>query len=159
MNPYHPPDIQSQPTSAQRLHWFAFASTATIAFGVVSWISHSLRADSRPFIATPTQFVASYVPYFAFSGAVGAVNLLSPMRGYFVRSPVSVRLIAGMILGLMPIPLNHIIVNYLWYLKPFVPFKVAEIAIVVIVPVIICTAIERLFLRFRKAESVTSAIS
>ncbi|TWU44700.1 hypothetical protein Poly51_59690 [Rubripirellula tenax] len=64
-----------------------------------------------------------------------------------------------MILGLMPIPLNHIIVNYLWYLKPFVPFKVAEIAIVVIVPVIICTAIERLFLRFRKAESVTSAIS
>jgi len=89
---------------------------------------------------------------------VGAVSLFSPFRGYFVRSPVSVRLIAGMILGLVPIPLNHVIVNYLWYLGPFVPFKVAEIAIVIVVPVLLCTAVERLFLRFGTAESATSAI-
>lgn len=152
MNPYSPPEVQLQPLLTHRHHWLAFASTATVVFGVASWIDHSLRADPRPFIATPTQFAVSYLPFFAFSGMVGAVNLFSPTRGYFLRSPVSVRMIAAVLLGSAPIPLDIAIVNYLGYVHLLVPFRVAETAVVVLGPVVLSTAAERLLLKFGRPE-------
>jgi len=155
MNPYDPPEIPLQLKASVRLHWFAFASAATVAFGVASWINHLLGADSRPFISTPKQFIISYLPVFVFSAIVGAVNLLSPTRGYSLRSPVSVRLIGGAILGLVPIPLNVAIMSNLWVLPQVVPFKVAEIIVVISVPVVVCTVAERAILRgSRRARDV-----
>jgi hypothetical protein len=157
MNPYDPPEMQSQRAASHRLHWFAFASTATVAFGVASWISHCLHAGPQPFIATPTQFVVSYLTFFAFSGMIGAVNLFSPMHGYVLRSPIAIRIATGVIFGMVPIPLNFIIVDYLWYLRAFVSSKVAEIVIVVVVPVMLCTAVERLLLKFVTFNDPVSA--
>ena len=88
---------------------------------------------------------------------IGAVNLFSPMRGYFLRSPIAIRIATGVILGMVPIPLNFVIVDYLWYLRSFVSSKVVEIVIVIVVPVMLCTAVERLLLKFAISENPVSA--
>lgn len=87
--------LAKQPAASKCHRAFVFASAATLAFGLASWASHWLNADSRPFITTPTQYLISYFPFFLFCVLVGSVNLLSPMRGHILHSPISVRLIGG----------------------------------------------------------------
>ncbi|KAA5535408.1 hypothetical protein FYK55_28590 [Roseiconus nitratireducens] len=155
MNPYDPPETTWRPNSSTKLHWFAFAAAATLT----SWSSDWLFSDLGTFVSTPTEFVFSNLLVFAFSGMVGAVNLFSPRLGRFHYSPLALRLTGGVVLGLVPIPLWGAIQPYLWALEPLVPYKTFQSTIMICVPVVVCTMVERIMLKFRVRESDAPALT
>lgn len=150
-----------RPADSQCHRTFVFASVATLAFGLASWTNRWLSADSLVFTTTPTQYLISYFPFFLVSVLVGSVNLISPMRGKILRSPIPARLVGGTLLGLAPIPVNYVfffVDDYLPYFEILLPSKIAEITTVIVAPIVVCTVTERVILQFSRGSAGTSLV-
>jgi len=119
-----------------------FAVSATIAFELSVFLSTGNSFSA--YVGTPTAVLRNVVPTFAFAFLVGRFNgIACTLSGSSIAWLG--RLLGGCILGATVIPVNYMIVDYL-YLIPL-PRKFAEVFLVMLVPVVICTIAERIFLR------------
>ena len=126
-----------------------FAVSATVAFELSLVLSTGNPLSV--YIGTLASVLQNVVPTFVFAFLVGRFNGVS---NTVTSTSIALlgRLLGGCILGVTAIPVNHMIVDYL-YLVPL-PRKLTEVSLVVLIPVLICTIAERMFLRVLGQEHV-----
>tara|TARA_R110002073_G_scaffold4918_2_gene31238 strand:- start:98 stop:559 length:462 start_codon:yes stop_codon:yes gene_type:complete len=119
-----------------------FAVSATIAFELSAIASTG--NDLSVYVGSPTAVLQNVVPAFVFALLIGWFNgIPSTASRSWITLPG--RLLGGCILGTTVSPVNHMVMDYL-YLIPLLS-KLVEILLVMLVPVVICTMAERVFLR------------
>ncbi|GAA5504618.1 hypothetical protein [Novipirellula caenicola] len=140
-NPYEAAAIVNG-TPSMRTWPVPFAVSATITFELTTIASTG--NDLAVYLGTPGALLRNVFPAFLFAFLVGRFNGIShTVSSAWIALPG--RLLGGCILGATAMPVNHMIVDYL-YLIPL-PSKFAEVLLVMLVPVVICTMTERAFLR------------
>ncbi|WP_404308183.1 hypothetical protein [Neorhodopirellula lusitana] len=139
LNPYDAVVVTNVPNV--RIHAIPFAVSATLAFEITA-IASTGNALAI-YVGTPTAVVRNVLPAFFFAFLVGRFNS-SPRTDISGSTALAGRFLGGCLLGATAIPVNWMVLDYL-YLIPL-PSKVAEVLTVLLIPVIICTLSERMFL-------------
>ncbi|WP_182868442.1 hypothetical protein [Stieleria mannarensis] len=138
-NPYEAVDVDAPEVRTLAV---PFAVSAAVAFEV-SAIAFTGN-DFSVYFGTPIAVLGNVVPVFVFALLVGRFNVI-PKSARRIWGALSGRLLGGCLLGVSAVPVNHAILGYL-YLLPL-PSKLSEVWLCLLLPVVLCTMAERVFLR------------
>ncbi|WP_430450860.1 hypothetical protein [Rhodopirellula europaea] len=126
---------------------FAVSATISLERSIVASTGNPLSV----YVGTPTTVLQNVVPTFVFAFLVGRFNgVFRPVRRYWVA--LSGRLLGGCNLSLTAIPVNVVVLDYL-HLFPL-PRKTVEVLLMMLFPVIVCTIVERAYLRVLELKQI-----